>query len=179
MPGRIQSVPGIASIFSTFQGYNLWEDKTTLYSLRYPNGNRGPKTQEKRWTQQGGYWPARSGFSSDPAIPCSLIQSQDLGVTQFQFEPYSCDESGNQSIKFILGRTKDASNVMIGGVTVQGFLTVNDQFIRETLSDSNGVYQLGTEYPGQNHYIVAYVPGAPNRGGTTVNTLVPTNIDGS
>lgn len=180
MPGRINLVPGLASIFSQFPGYNIWEDKTNLWTLRFPNGNRGPKTDRlKRWTQAGGRWPSRSGFTNDPAIPTSLILSQDFGQSVGQFEPNSADGPGNSGIKFIQGRTKDASGNIIGGVTVQGFRTQNDQFVRETLSDSNGVYQLGTEYPGEAHYLVAYVPGAPDRGGTTVNTLIPTNIDGS
>lgn len=180
MPGKLNLALGIASIYSTMQGYNFAEDKTDLWTLRYPNGNRGPKTNlKKNWTQGRGYWPSRSGFCNDPATPSSLILSSNFESSVGQFEPFSADGPGNQGIKFILGRTKDASGNIIGGAVVQGFRTTNDQFVRETLSDSNGIYQLGTEYPGENHYLVAYVPGAPDRGGTTVNTLVPTNIDGS
>ena len=38
----------------------------------------------------------------------------------------------------------------------------------------------GTDTPaGTQHYLVAYKPGSPDTAGTTVNTLTPTNVDGT
>ena len=46
-------------------------------------------------------------------------------------------------------------------------------------SRTDGSYDLPTNFPGVNHYVVAYIAGSPDRAGTTANTLVPTNIDGT
>ena len=63
---------------------------------------------------------------------------------------------------------------------VQGFLTETDALVRETTADSNGRYELGTEYASPTqHYLVAYSAGSPDIAGTTVNTLTATNRDGT
>jgi hypothetical protein len=86
---------------------------------------------------------------------------------------------GNGSVKFIMGQCFDAGSLGVSGAIVQGFLTANDQIVGETTADSNGRYELGTPYPGAQHYLVAYRAGSPDICGTTVNTLTPTNRDGT
>jgi hypothetical protein len=96
------------------------------------------------------------------------------------YEPFSCDGEGTQTLKFIKGQCVDASDVALSGVNVQGFRTSDDAFAGyEVQSRTDGSYDLPTNFPGVNHYVVAYLPGSPDRGGTTLNTLTPTNIDGT
>lgn len=96
------------------------------------------------------------------------------------YEPYSCDGPGNQSLKFIKGLCVDTSDVALSGVNVQAFRTSDDAFAGyEVQSRTDGSYDLATNFPGVNHYVVAYLTGSPDRAGTTVNTLVPANIDGT
>lgn len=95
------------------------------------------------------------------------------------FEPYSCDGEGTQTLKFIKGLAVDASDVAISGANIQAFRTSDDAFAGyEVQSREDGSYDLATNFPGVNHYVVAYIAGSPDRGGTTVNTLQPTGIDG-
>lgn len=96
------------------------------------------------------------------------------------YEPYSCDGPGSQNLKFLKGLTKDASDNVLSGVIVQAFRTSDDAFAGyEVQSREDGSYDLATNFPGVNHYAVAYLAGSPDRAGTTVNTLVPTNVDGT
>lgn len=96
------------------------------------------------------------------------------------YEPYSCDGDGCQTLKFIKGQAVDASDAALSGVTVQAFRSSDDAFAGyEVQSRQDGSYDLPTNFPGVSHYVVAYLPGSPDRGGTTVNTLVPANIDGT
>lgn len=78
-----------------------------------------------------------------------------------------------------MGRCKDPSGTPIASATVRIFRASPGAFVRETLSDPNGYYEAGTEYPGEAHQVTAYAPGSPDRVGSTVNTLIPTNRDGS
>jgi len=72
----------------------------------------------------------------------------------------------------IRGVTKDSAGAPLGGATVQLFRAADDSFRSETIADGAGNYVL---YPdvGGPFYIVAYLAGAPDVAGTTVNTLLP------
>jgi hypothetical protein len=78
-----------------------------------------------------------------------------------------------------MGKCKDSVNAGVSGAIVQGFITATDAYVGETTADSLGNYELGTPYPATNHYLVAYRAGSPDIAGTTVNTLQPTNKDGT
>ena len=96
------------------------------------------------------------------------------------YEPFSCDGAGSQTLKFLKGSCVDTTDAALSGVHVQAFRTSDDAFAGyEVQSREDGSYDLATNFPGVNHYVVAYLPGSPDRGGTTVNTLTPTNIDGT
>jgi hypothetical protein len=86
---------------------------------------------------------------------------------------------GNGATKFIMGNCKDAGGSPVSGAVVQCFLTVTDQIVSEVTSQTDGSYEAPTVYPGAAHYLVAYRPGSPDIAGTTVNTLTPTNRDGT
>lgn len=181
MPAAIRAVPGTNTIYATMQASlpRWFTDDCNLWTIRWSNHSmRGSKTgrQARRaWTFAKGYWPygGRMSFVNDPAAPTGNVSKH------MDFEPWHAGPGGSPGIKFIMGKCKDASGVAIGGAVVQGFRTTNDQFVRETQADDQGNYELGTEYPNEGHYLVAYSAGSPDRTGATVNTLVGTNRDGS
>jgi hypothetical protein len=135
-----------------------WKDRNCWYSL-WSFGCR---------TGMGG-----SGGGSDGEGPNGM-NHPDL------FEPFSCDGEGTQTKRFIKGTCLDNNLVPISGCIVQGFVTATDAFVGEVTSREDGSYDLGTEtIPGVAHYLVAYKPGSPDIGGTTINTLTSTNVDGT
>lgn len=81
---------------------------------------------------------------------------------------------GGQQMKKLQGITRDSAGAVLGGAEVHAFLTASDQFFRQVTSDAGGYFDLGSEYAGVNHYLVAYKAGSPDVAGTTVNTLQPT-----
>ena len=102
------------------------------------------------------------------------INSKDL------FEPYSCDGEGTSISRFIRGTCVDSSDVAIANAIVQGFVTATDAYVGQDVSRLDGTYTMATDTAaGTQHYLVAYKPGAPDIAGTTVNTLTPTNVDGT
>lgn len=140
---------------------------------------RSPKTwrDRNRWVS---LWP-RGQFGacgadvSTPYTVCGLDYSGAQG-----YEPFSCDGPGQQSLKFLKGRCVDTSDANLSGVVVQAFRTSDDAFAGyEVQSREDGSFDLATNFPGVNHYLVAYLSGSPDRGGTTLNTLTPANIDGT
>jgi len=141
-------------------------------------GARGPRTWKdpNNWYSRWSYGCRVSigAPSGNDGITCRDMSQIDM------FEPYSCDGPGNQSLKFIKGLCVDTSDNPLSGVVVQAFRASDDAFAGyEVQSREDGSYDLATNFPGVNHYIVAYLAGSPDRAGTTVNTLVPANIDGT
>lgn len=122
-------------------------------------------------------WGCRVGygapFGSDGAA------SRDLGWTDL-FEPYSCDGDGTQSRNFLRGTCVDASDVSVANAIVQGYVTATDAYLGEVQGNTDGTYSLGVEASKATPcYLVAYKAGSPDIAGTTVNTLTPTNVDGT
>jgi hypothetical protein len=73
----------------------------------------------------------------------------------------------------IRGVTRNSTGVVLGACTVQLFRTLDDSFQGEVLSDAvTGEYAIWGPVGGP-YYIVAYLAGAPDVAGTTVNTLLP------
>lgn len=73
---------------------------------------------------------------------------------------------------FITGVTRDSSGTPLAGATVQLFRSWDDVYIGETISDGSGNFSVRASGSG-TFYIVAYLAGAPDLAGTTVNTLIP------
>ena len=95
------------------------------------------------------------------------------------YEPFSCDGAGTQTLKWVLGRCEDASGVAISDAIVKVFRASDDLFCGQTTSLSDGSFMCPSSCVGVNVYITAYKVGAPDVGGRSVNTLTPTNIDGT
>lgn len=139
---------------------------------------RGPKTwkDKMRWNSLWS-WGCRVGYG-EPAGSDGAC-SRDLGYTDL-FEPYSCDGEGTQSKNFLRGTCVDASDVAVANAIVQGYKTSNDSYLGEVQANTDGSYSLGVEASmATTCYLLAYKAGSPDIAGTTVNTLTPTNVDGT
>lgn len=135
-----------------------WKDKNQWYSL---------------WS-----WGCRVGGGDLEGYAVggcgNTMASKDL------YEPYSCDGEGTQSRNFLKGMCVDGSDVAVANAIVQGYRTSDDLYVGEVQANEDGSYALGVEQARSTpHYLVAYKPGAPDIFGTTVNTLLPTNVDGT
>lgn len=151
-------------------------------TVRFPVNNwqcRSPRT-----------WKDRNKFVSLWSYGCRIgygMPSGSDGVTSNRdmtypdlFEPFSCDGEGSQTLKFIKGSAVDASNVAISGANIRAFRASDNSYAGYTVqSRTDGSYDVPTNFPGVAHFIDAYIAGSPDRGGTTLNTLTPTNIDGT
>ena len=178
---RFLAVPGMGTMYGFFQACLPDEDKSSLWGVGWAYYKRAPTTQTQHGrTVDSGRWPSRSGFTSDPAGWMPACGACDRSCSApGDFENWSAQWGGTQAQKFIMGTTKDASSVPIGGAIVQSFVTSTDAYVSETTSDDNGRYESPTTNVGVAHYLVAYIAGSPDRAGTTVNTLIPTNRDGT
>lgn len=132
--------------------------------------------------RQDGYawvnlWPRSAMMSGDASAPMTILggDARDFGA----WSPDQRSSRGNGSRKYIMGACRDVDGNAVPGATVVGFLTAGDLLVAETACDDKGNYELPTPYPGAPHYLVAYRTGAPDIAGTSVNTLTPTNRDGS
>lgn len=138
------------------------------WQSRSPKTRAGTDVWRSLWS-----FGAKVGGGAD--LDYSVIDNARLG-----FEPFSCDGPGCQTLKFLKGTCRDVSNNPLSGVILQGFRTSNDAPVGiEVQSRADGSYDLPTIYGAVPHYVVAYLPGSPDRAGTTVNTLTPTNVDGT
>lgn len=139
---------------------------------------RSPKTWKdlNRWYS---LWSFGCRVGSGAPIGSDGAGWYDLSMKDL-FEPYSCDGGGTQSKNFLRGLCVDASEVPVANAIVQAFVTATDAFAGEVQANTDGTYVLGVEQSKATaHYLVAYKPGSPDIAGTTVNTLLPTNVDGT
>jgi len=149
-----------------------------LAEPRWSYQQRSPKTQKdpNRWYS---LWSFGCRVGGGDLEGYASAGSGGMSSTD-RFEPVSCDGAGTQSIKWIKGQCVDSTGAVAAGAIVQAFRTLDDAFAGEVNANStDGSFNVPTPYVGANHYLVAYKPGSPDTGGTTVNTLVPTNIDGT
>lgn len=149
------------------------------YDLKWDRGGgRGPRT----WRDPNQWfwlWPSSRFAGGGDIGQGYIVTGQDLAQTG-QFGPYLCDGPGQKTMKFIKGKVVDESGNPVPSATVQGFRTSDDAFCGfEASAREDGEFDLPTMFPNDAHYIVAYVPGSPDRGGTSLNTLTPAFIDGS
>lgn len=75
----------------------------------------------------------------------------------------------------VSGVTRNSSGAALPDCVVQLFLTGSNALLGQTVSDGSGNYSfsIGTN---QAVYLVAYKAGAPDLGGTTVNTIQPAPV---
>ncbi len=88
--------------------------------------------------------------------------------------------AGTKSWKKISGITKDSAGVALDGVTVKAYrVTDGENRLKDqqegtiVVSSGAGAYEVMVPTT-DTYYCVGYIAGAPDRAGTTVNTLVGT-----
>lgn len=142
---------------------------------------RGPKTWKDRncWYSLWSYGCRVGNGDVAGADGTAPIGGRSLADTDL-FEPYSCDGDGTQSMNFLLGTCKDSGGTPVANAIVQAFVTATDEFVGQVQGNNDGTYVLGVPRSKVTpHYLVAYKAGSPDIAGTTVNTLLPTNVDGT
>ena len=140
---------------------------------------RSPKTWKDKigWNSLWSYGCRVGGGDSEGYAPAG--NGQGLAGCDL-YEPFSCDGEGTQSKRFLRGTCVDASDVPVANAIVQAYRTADDAYLGEVQANNDGTYGVGIEVAaGTPCYLVAYKPGSPDTAGTTVNTLTPTNVDGS
>ncbi len=90
-----------------------------------------------------------------------------LGSPEFSVPQPSCGPRYG-----ISGVTRDSAAAPLGGCTVKLFRTRTDVEVDEVISDGSGNYSFPNVTAQDDYYVVAYLPGAPDRAGTTLNTLI-------
>lgn len=151
---------------------------TDQYFPRWDRGGaRGPRTwkDQVNWRSCWSYGCKISGSADVTGDGSPVIQEWGDG-----YEPFSCDGPGTQSMNFLRGTCKDSGGTAVANAIVQGFVTATDAYVGEVQGNTDGTYVLGTQNAKTTaHYLVAYKAGSPDIAGTTVNTLLPTNVDGT
>lgn len=149
----------------------------------YPKWDRGCARSPRTWKDRNSFVSLWSFGCRVGCADVNMDGAAPIGrdiLAGNGYEPFSCDGEGNESLKFIKGQCIDINSNPLSGVVVQAFRTSDDTFAGyEVQSREDGSYDLATNFPGVNHYVVAYLAGSPDRAGTTVNTLIPANVDGT
>jgi hypothetical protein len=70
----------------------------------------------------------------------------------------------------ISGVTKDATGTPLGGCSVLLFNAATNVLTQQAVADASGNYAFTVDKT-QRWFVVAYLPGAPDVAGTSVNTL--------
>ena len=111
------------------------------------------------------WWPPRGGFYGDLAADVGIQMAQSYG---------NLDRSatGGASRLRVQGTTRDANGTPISGVTCSLFRTSDRQWIMDTVSLSDGSFQLFTPFTPDQHFVVFYKAGGPVIFATTVQTII-------
>ena len=150
------------------EDYWDWAPPVTNYYKRSDVTVQDPAGYFSLWTASGFMTPDPSAVSVAPTVVPNWLN---------RFSSFGLD--GDNGQKFIIGTTKDSSLSALASVGVEAYLTSSDVKAGSTISQSDGYYEVGTPYAGVAHYVTGYLPGSPDVAGTSVNTLVPTNRDGT
>lgn len=166
-------------IDSQYQATPPW-DETILnkssYNWDYQRRSMQSTWDRQRWTS---LWPRGRTIDAAGYYPDTMMFGGGPDGSDY-FEPPSCGGSGTQTTKFIRGTTYDSGGAVLANAVVQGFVTTTETYVGAVTSAEDGTYSLPTNnLASVTHYVVAYKAGAPDVAGTTVNTLLPTNIDGT
>lgn len=96
------------------------------------------------------------------------MPSYNPGGIGAAFVPYA------RQVQYVLtGVTKDSTGAILPGCVVDAYETTTDTHRGGTVSDSLGNYTITVSGKvGEAFYARAYLTGAPDVAGTTVNTLV-------
>ena len=150
-----------------------WTQPRFNWEAREPKTWRDPNRWFSLWSFGCRIGCADANMDGAPPIN-HTITSPDL------YEPYSCDGPGSQNVNFLRGSCVDAVGTPVANAIVQAFVTATDAYLGEMQGHTDGSYAVGVQTAKTTPcYLVAYKAGSPDIAGTTVNTLLPTNVDGS
>lgn len=151
-----------------------WHLARWSYQRRSPEARIDPYGWRSGWT-----FGFRAGCGMPPGNDGCPPVGDGLSDCDYWGPPIVATGPGTSLHKFLRGRCEDSGGTAVANATVQAFRTSDDAFSGESVSYDDGTYICPATYAAVNHYIVAYKAGSPDTGGTTVNTLVPANIDGT
>jgi hypothetical protein len=153
-----------------------------MHEPRWSYRQRAPKTWKdpNRWNSLWSFGCRVNGAGLIAGADGAGVIGQTLAEKDL-FEPYSCDGAGCQTKYTIKAQVFESDGTTpVVGATVQAFTTNTETFAGETVTNSLGEYQIMVEQKKDvAHFVVAYKTGSPDKAGTTTNTLLPTNIDGT
>lgn len=139
-----------------------------------PSGRQGPNVGRfgPGGFSRAGIGGAVDGFSEEAQrrMPV-LIGAQHRGDASAQRPPVFISPRFRLPAAFRLtGTTRDSAGAPLGGCAVHLFNSA-DVEIAETVSDGGGAFSFLTDQNSGTYYLVAYLPGSPDRAGTSANTL--------
>lgn len=157
---------------------------TSAVWFTVPNDDRGAPPQYQSVPEQAGTFTATAPFADavlwprtrycGPEMSCGILSEDATATGRWAPPP---QEGGCQSQLKIVGVTKDGNGNPLGSCLIRGYLIntsdVSEVFIAEVTSDSGGYFEFISQYPSQNHFLVAYKAGSPDFIGSSVRTLVP------
>ena len=165
-----------------------WSAQPGTLQPAYGEQSHDPKWQWQQRTLRTRKDPMawRSKWSFGCKVGYGMPRGNDgaapIGMNETLADPFMPFEiqDGCQTLKWIKGLCQDASNAPLSGVNVASFRTSDNALAGGPVqSREDGSYDVPTPYTGAEHYVRAYLDGSPDRGGTTIDTLIPTNIDGT
>lgn len=169
--GVTANIPNGAYIIS---GSIIDDDSQIWYSQNYNYYRRGENSAIDP-VRYFSLWPSSKMSGVDPSTQTSVTVVESWSNRFTDTVPVD----GVNSQKFIIGQVKDSSGNPAASVTVKTFITSTDTVDGSAVSQSDGWYQSPAANAGIAHYVIAYLPGGTPTAGTTVNTLIPTNADGT
>lgn len=149
------------------------------HNFRWQWQARGPTTKRDKvgWRSKWSFG-CKVGYGDVSGADGSSGAGYDMALADYYNPPVMLD--GGQSLKFIKGMCVDTSDAPLSGANLQAFRTSDNTYAGYVVqSREDGSYDLATNFPGVNHFVVAYLAGSPDRTTATLNTLQPTNIDGT
>lgn len=147
------------------------EDRSILWRPEWAYQFRGINLLSLE-NQYVGLWPSTKLSAGDPTSPAAYLGQDSSQAGMWGTWELGTNGAGGPSV-FLSGQTADVNSNPLAGVTIRGFVASNNLYVGQTTSDANGNFQLGSQYLGVTHYLVAYLPGSPDRAGTTIDTLIP------
>lgn len=162
-----------------------WSSQSGTLQPSYAESLHAPwwamQTRGMQTRVDAGAWRSKWSYG------CSINYGNPSGNDGVSYEGNHTDAwcvpvipDGTQSIKFIKGLCVDSTGAVAASALVAAYRTSDNAFAGSVTAHANdGSYAVPTQFVGVNHYVVAYKAGSPDIAGTTVNTLVPANLDGT
>lgn len=144
---------------------DLWNPRFRYcYQMRGPRGVRDQSGFTSGWTKS-------MMLDGNPGDSSALLGTGNMvgGL----YDDNNLNDTGAQRLYFLHGIFIDNNSNPLAGATCEVYLTSTDQVVGKCITDTNGIYSVGSSFFGQNHYVVGNY-GPNTNTGASVNTLQPT-----